>query len=255
MFKAIVVCSLVAIASAGVLPDPHGYDAHAYEVHAPASYDFSYSVQDGHTGDVKQQQESRRGDAVQGSYSLVEPDGHKRTVHYADDGHSGFNAVVEREGTVHHQPQVAVAHAPVYHAAPVVQAVHAAPVAVAHAPVAVAHAPVAVAHAPVAIAHASPAVYSHGQSISHQSFSAPVVAHQAYAAPIAHVAAAPAYQAIQPVQQVGYASHGYAGQGYSGQGYSGQGYSGQGYSGQGYSGQASGYSTVSQVTHHGGYHH
>lgn len=53
---------MVVFASAGLLP--------AYEEHAPAHYDFSYSVHDGHTGDVKQQQESRRGDAVQGSYSL-----------------------------------------------------------------------------------------------------------------------------------------------------------------------------------------
>lgn len=63
----------MVVASAGLLPDAHGYDA--YESHAPANYDFSYSVHDGHTGDVKEQQESRRGDAVQGSYSLVEPDG------------------------------------------------------------------------------------------------------------------------------------------------------------------------------------
>lgn len=53
---------MVVFASAGLLP--------AYEEHAPAQYDFSYSVHDAHTGDVKQQQESRRGDAVQGSYSL-----------------------------------------------------------------------------------------------------------------------------------------------------------------------------------------
>lgn len=43
-------------------------------------------------------QESRRGDAVQGSYSLVEPDGHNRVVHYTADAHNGFNAVVERQG-------------------------------------------------------------------------------------------------------------------------------------------------------------
>lgn len=92
------MCSLVALANAGLLPDPHAYQAHAYEEHAPAHYDFSYSVHDAHTGDQKQQQETRRGDAVQGSYSLVEPDGHRRTVHYAADAHSGFNAVVQREG-------------------------------------------------------------------------------------------------------------------------------------------------------------
>lgn len=86
-FQVILVCSLVVFANAGLLQDPH-----AYEEHAPANYDFSYSVHDSHTGDVKQQEESRRGDQVQGSYSLVEPDGHKRTVHYTADEHNGFNA-------------------------------------------------------------------------------------------------------------------------------------------------------------------
>lgn len=87
--QVIVVCSLVVFANAGLLQDPH-----AYEEHAPANYDFSYSVHDAHTGDVKQQEESRRGDQVQGSYSLVEPDGHKRIVHYTADEHNGFNAGV-----------------------------------------------------------------------------------------------------------------------------------------------------------------
>lgn len=41
---------------------------------APA-YDYSYLVQDNLTGDNKRQEESRRGGNVQGSYSLVEPDG------------------------------------------------------------------------------------------------------------------------------------------------------------------------------------
>lgn len=34
---------------------------------------------------------------MQGSYSLVEPDGTKRVVHYSADEHNGFNAVVSRE--------------------------------------------------------------------------------------------------------------------------------------------------------------
>ena len=41
----------MVFANAGLLPDPH-----AYEEHEPANYDFAYSVHDGHTGDVKQQQ-------------------------------------------------------------------------------------------------------------------------------------------------------------------------------------------------------
>lgn len=37
------------------------------------------------TGDAKSQQETRSGDVVQGSYSLVEPDGNRRTVEYTAD--------------------------------------------------------------------------------------------------------------------------------------------------------------------------
>lgn len=76
--------------------------------------------------------------------------------------------------------------------------------------------------------------------VAHQTYAQAAPAVAVHAAPAltqyAHVAAAPAYQTIQPIQQLGYASHG-------------------AYAGQGYSGHASGYSTVSQVTHHGGYHH
>ncbi|GBP09417.1 Pupal cuticle protein Edg-84A, partial [Eumeta japonica] len=35
-------------------------------VEAPAHYDFAYSVHDEHTGDVKSQTESRKGDVVHG---------------------------------------------------------------------------------------------------------------------------------------------------------------------------------------------
>nr|XP_026485921.1 cuticle protein-like [Vanessa tameamea] len=57
-------------------------------------YEYTYSVADGHTGDNKQQQESRDGDVVKGSYSFHEADGSIRTVEYTADDHNGFNAVV-----------------------------------------------------------------------------------------------------------------------------------------------------------------
>ncbi|XP_055596816.1 larval cuticle protein A3A-like [Uranotaenia lowii] len=60
-------------------------------------YSFSYGISDALTGDQKSQQESRNGDAVQGSYSVVDPDGVKRTVEYTADPIHGFNAVVHRE--------------------------------------------------------------------------------------------------------------------------------------------------------------
>ncbi|XP_058116333.1 larval cuticle protein A2B-like [Anopheles ziemanni] len=60
-------------------------------------YSYSYAVADAVTGDNKQQQESRSGDVVTGSYALVEPDGTRRVVEYTADPVNGFNAVVHRE--------------------------------------------------------------------------------------------------------------------------------------------------------------
>lgn len=67
------------------------------EVEAPAHYDFAYSVRDDHTGDIKSQTESRKGDVVQGQYTLVDADGYLRTVDYTSDAHNGFNAIVRRD--------------------------------------------------------------------------------------------------------------------------------------------------------------
>ncbi|KAI8119235.1 hypothetical protein FF38_10233 [Lucilia cuprina] len=71
------------------------------EVEAPAHYDFSYSVHDDHTGDVKSQTESRKGDVVHGQYTLIDADGYLRTVDYTSDAHNGFNAVVRRDPLGH----------------------------------------------------------------------------------------------------------------------------------------------------------
>nr|CAD7447706.1 unnamed protein product [Timema bartmani] len=81
--------------------DKHnGFNAVAY----PA-YKFDYAVHDPHTGDIKNQWESRDGDVVKGSYSLVEADGTLRTVDYTADKHNGFNAVVKKSGHAHHPQQ------------------------------------------------------------------------------------------------------------------------------------------------------
>ncbi|XP_045487117.1 cuticle protein-like [Pieris rapae] len=102
------------------------YDAHP-------QYSFAYDVQDGLTGDSKSQHETRDGDVVQGSYSVVDPDGTKRTVEYTADPHNGFNAVVHKEplgvkavAPVAKVAPLAYAAAPVVHGAPIV---HAAPLA------------------------------------------------------------------------------------------------------------------------------
>ncbi|CAG9814367.1 unnamed protein product [Phaedon cochleariae] len=68
------------------------------EEQAHPVYNFSYGVEDHHTGDIHSQKESRDGDHTQGEYSIVEHDGSVRIVRYSVKGNSGFNAVVERSG-------------------------------------------------------------------------------------------------------------------------------------------------------------
>ncbi|KAJ6636001.1 Cuticle protein [Pseudolycoriella hygida] len=204
-------CALVAVVRSGavIAPAPLAYAAAPVAklaVAAPAyakvavaedydpnpQYSFSYDIQDGLTGDSKNQQETRNGDVVSGSYSLVDPDGHKRTVEYTADPHNGFNAVVHREPlgakVIAAAPVVAKVATPVHLAAPVVAKV-AAPVAHYAAAPAVAH----YAAAP-AVAHyaAAPAVahYAAAPAVTHYA-AAPAVAHYAhapvaYAAPVAH---------------------------------------------------------------------
>ncbi|XP_028029522.1 cuticle protein 18.6-like [Bombyx mandarina] len=150
--KFFVVLSLAVAASA--LPVLE-YAEHE----APAHYDFEYSVHDQQSGDIKQQKESRAGDAVQGFYSLVQPDGVHRIVEYTSDKVNGFNANVRYEGHPVAQP------AKIAYAAPVAKLAYSAPVAYA---------------APVAkIAYSAP--------VAKIAYSAPI-AKVAYAAPVAKIA-------------------------------------------------------------------
>ncbi|XP_011302743.1 larval cuticle protein A2B-like [Fopius arisanus] len=130
-FKFIVLAAFLAVGNAGVLPAVSlGYNLEhsAPLVYAPVAkvdaeydphpeYKFSYGVHDSLTGDAKTHEETRHGDSVEGSYSLIEADGSKRIVHYTADDHNGFNAVVEKQPAVHPVPVPAPA--------PVVQAVQA----------------------------------------------------------------------------------------------------------------------------------
>lgn len=59
-------------------------------------------MKDYHTGDHKDAWETRHGDQVKGSYSLLEPDGTKRIVDYTSDKYHGFNAVVKKIGHAYH---------------------------------------------------------------------------------------------------------------------------------------------------------
>ena len=70
------------------------------EYDANPHYSYTYSVNDGVTGDSKSQSESRQGDVVTGQYSFIEADGTRRIVDYTSDPVHGFNAVVRKEAGV-----------------------------------------------------------------------------------------------------------------------------------------------------------
>ncbi|KFB43534.1 AGAP003384-PA-like protein [Anopheles sinensis] len=121
-----VLAAFVATASAVAI----GYPGPLGAYHAPLAvakvatadydpnpqYSYSYAVSDALTGDNKSQQESRSGDVVTGSYSLIEPDGTQRVVEYTADPVNGFNAVVHRgAGVVKAAVPVAKYAAPLAH--------------------------------------------------------------------------------------------------------------------------------------------
>ncbi|XP_046990498.1 cuticle protein 19.8-like [Schistocerca americana] len=153
---------------------PAAVAAAEYDPHP--QYSYGYSVSDALTGDSKTHQESRDGDVVQGSYSLVEPDGSVRTVDYTADPVNGFNAVVHKEGGVH-PPVAAPAPAPVAVVAPTVARAAIAAPAVATAPVVrTAVAAPAIAAAPIARPAIAVPAYA--------TYAAAPFARAAYAAPI-----------------------------------------------------------------------
>lgn len=106
---------VIAHAAPAVVKHVEAYDPNPH-------YSFSYGVADPHTGDSKHAEETLANGVVHGSYSLTEPDGTIRKVTYTADKLHGFNAVVEKSGhAVHAAPvikKVAVAAAPIVHAAP-----------------------------------------------------------------------------------------------------------------------------------------
>lgn len=70
-------------------------------------YKYAYDIQDPTTGDTKSQHEVRRGNVVSGSYSVLDPDGTRRTVQYTADSKHGFKAIVTQvpvEDVVFRQP-------------------------------------------------------------------------------------------------------------------------------------------------------
>ncbi|XP_066907142.1 cuticle protein 19-like [Halyomorpha halys] len=105
MYKALLLLCLAGVALA-YQHDHHEHhkhhEEHVVDYYAHPKYKFDYGVHDGHTHDVKKQEETREGDVVKGYYSLYEPDGTERIVHYTADKKNGFNAVVERKGHAVH---------------------------------------------------------------------------------------------------------------------------------------------------------
>nr|XP_023017004.1 larval cuticle protein A3A-like [Leptinotarsa decemlineata] len=160
-----LVVDVVQHAPLGTIGVAHAPILKAEQFDAHPQYKFEYGVQDSSTGDQKTQQEVRDGDVVKGTYSLVEPDGSKRTVDYTADPINGFNAVVRKEPLNHPTP-LTVAHAPLAIAHSPVALAHA-PITVAHAPVAIAHAPITVAHAPLAVAHPTVAIAQAPLAVAH----------------------------------------------------------------------------------------
>ncbi|CAK9826520.1 Larval cuticle protein A2B [Anthophora retusa] len=101
-FQLVVFLSLAVLSNGAVVPALPAAPvvataARLEELDAAPQYSFAYDVQDAVTGDSKAQYETRNGDVVQGSYSLIEADGTRRIVEYTADPINGFNAVVSRE--------------------------------------------------------------------------------------------------------------------------------------------------------------
>ncbi|XP_034836063.1 larval cuticle protein A2B-like [Maniola hyperantus] len=91
MYQAILyACVLQAVASIIVTDPPP----------TSTKYNYWYDIVDPSTGDTKSQHEFRQGDLVKGSYSVIDPDGTKRTVDYTADSKHGFKAVVRTEPTL-----------------------------------------------------------------------------------------------------------------------------------------------------------
>ncbi|CAG9822713.1 unnamed protein product [Phaedon cochleariae] len=164
--KVVVLAAFLAAASAAAVVDS-GF-------HSP-QYTFGYGVDDPYTGDSKSQVETRNGDIVQGSYSLNDPDGTRRTVDYTADPINGFQATVRKT------PLVAAASvvAPAPLVAPVAATVVASAPTVAAAPAAAlpTTAQVVAAAAPVSstvsttstrIAHGVPTFANYGAPFDRQ---------------------------------------------------------------------------------------
>lgn len=178
----------------------------ATENSLPANYNFAYSVNDPQTGDVKDQQETREGDAVNGYYRTLDSDGFVRTVTYKSDAVNGFTAEVVR----------AAADPSAVPAVPAVKAVKvAAPVPVV-APVAVKAPvkPIVQAAAPVSYSPYVAAPY-YGPSTAYPYYQQPSYGYQPYSYGYKYQPYSYGYSAPYPYSS--YASYPYASYPFAGQ--------------------------------------
>ncbi|KDR13353.1 Pro-resilin [Zootermopsis nevadensis] len=72
------------------------YDKSQDDLSEPAKYEFSYQVQDAHSGNDFGHHEGRDGDVAWGSYEVLLPDGRKQVVDYQAD-QNGFNPQIRYE--------------------------------------------------------------------------------------------------------------------------------------------------------------
>lgn len=79
---------------------------------------------DPNTGDTKSQSETRQGDVVQGTYSVLESDGSTRTVNYYADPQKGFQAQVQKSAGGAPPPAPVVKTTPIRYVAPTVRYYH-----------------------------------------------------------------------------------------------------------------------------------
>ncbi|XP_076283931.1 adult-specific cuticular protein ACP-22-like [Lasioglossum baleicum] len=92
----------------GPVEGPHHevshHDKHGHHVDyvAHPKYEFSYGVDDHHTGDHHGQKEHRDGKNVAGEYTVKEPGGNVRVVKYHADPHGGFFAYVHNSNGNNH---------------------------------------------------------------------------------------------------------------------------------------------------------
>ncbi|XP_043210050.1 cuticle protein 7-like [Amphibalanus amphitrite] len=107
--KLFLIAALAAVAAA-----QHGnsYGHDEYDAKTPYAYD--YAVHDPHYGAQFNKKETSDGGNVEGSYSVVLPDGRTQHVKYYADHYGGFNADVSYEGYAQYPEH----HAPAYKAAP-----------------------------------------------------------------------------------------------------------------------------------------